>query len=80
MKKVFISLLVYFRFVLVLSSTYLCKFDLACLFRITIFIKVNDQHCVSFYLLEVVPVTVIKKNCFGKIFAYKKHPNFGGNF
>ena len=35
---------------------------------------------VSFYLLEIVPVTVIKKNCFGKIFAYKTHPNFGGNF
>ena len=47
------------------------------LFRTTIFIKVNYQHCVSFYLLEIVPVTVIKKNCFGKIFAYKMHPNFG---
>ena len=63
-----------------LSSTYLCKFDLARLFRTTIFIKVNDQHCVSFYSLEIVPVTVIKKNCFRKIFAYKKHPNFGGDF
>ena len=63
-----------------LSSMYLCKFDLARLFRTTIFIKVNDQHCVSFYSLEIVPVTVIKKKCFRKIFAYKKHPNFGGNF
>ena len=60
--------------------SYLCKFDFARLFRTTIFIKVNDQHCVSFYLLEIVPVTVIKKNCFGKIFAYKTHPNFAGNF
>ena len=32
------------------------------------------------YLLEIVTVTVIKKNCFGKIFTYKMHPNFGGNF
>ena len=32
------------------------------------------------YLLEIIPITVIKKNCFGKIFADKTHPNFGGNF
>ena len=32
------------------------------------------------YLLEIVTVTVIKKNCFGKIFTYKMHPNFSGNF
>ena len=44
-----------------------------------IFIKVNDQHSVFFYLLEFVPVTAIQKKCFGKIFAYKTHPNFGGN-
>ena len=36
------------------------------LFRTTIFVKVNDQHCVSFYLLEIVPVTVIKKIVSGK--------------
>ena len=34
----------------------------------------------TFYSLEIVPVTVKKKNCFGKIFAYKTHPNFGSNF
>ena len=34
------------------------------LFRTTIFVRVNDQHCVSFYLLEIVPVTVIKKKLF----------------
>ena len=50
------------------------------LFRNNIFIKVNDQHCVFFCLLEFVPVTAIQKNCFGKIFAFKTHPNFGGNF
>ena len=33
----------------VLSSTY------------HIYAKVNDQHCVSFYFLEIVLVTVIKK-------------------
>ena len=43
-------------------------------------VGVNDQHCVFIYLLEFVPVTAIQKNCFGKIFAYKTHPNFGGNF
>jgi len=50
------------------------------IFRNNIFIKVNDQHCVFFNLLEFVPITVIQKKCFGKIFAYKTHPNFGGNF
>ena len=32
------------------------------------------------YLLEIVKVTVITKNCFGKIFTYKMHPNFSSNF
>ena len=32
------------------------------------------------YLLEIVTVTVITKNCFGKIFTYKMHPNFSSNF
>ena len=34
------------------------------LFRNNIFIKVNDQHCVFFYLLEFVPVTAIPKKMF----------------
>ena len=35
-------------------------------FRNNIFIKVNDQHCVLFYLLEFVPVTAIQNNVSGK--------------
>ena len=41
--------------------------------------KIAREYGIS-YLLEIVTVTVIKKNCFGKIFTYKTHPNFGGNF
>ena len=48
------------------SMYHKCRFDFARLFRTTIFIKANDQHCVSFYLLEIVPVTVIKKVVLGK--------------
>ena len=32
------------------------------------------------YLLEIIPITVIKKIVSRKIFADKTHPNFGGNF
>ena len=32
------------------------------------------------YLLEIIPITVIKKIVSGKIFADKTHPNFGSNF
>ena len=59
-----------------LSSTYLCKFDLARLFRTTIFIKVNDHHCVSIYLLEIVPVTVIKKKLFWENIRLLEAPEF----
>jgi len=33
-----------------------------------------------FYLLETVPVTVIRNICLGKIFAYKTQPDFSSNF
>ena len=42
------------------------------LFRTTIFIKVNDQHCVFFFLLEIVPVTVIKKIVLGKYLPMRR--------
>ena len=89
MKKVFISSLVYFRFVL-WRIKLLSTCSRARIISMQIWLRSSFQNhhiyksqwptlCILLFAWNRTS-NCDKKNCFGKIFAYKTHPNFAGNF